>query len=163
MPSEWVMYLSVVAIGVLMIAGVTLTFNSISMNTIENTVEVGLNEVVNLVAKELKSVLELGMNADPISRIAINRTFSLPPDLSGHKYQVSFRVLPGANHWFIEAADVTDTDMGEVTYETVVSWRDVTLTNAAGTGLPLLESDNVQHHINFFSAEGSITFRIFIW
>ncbi|MHA1185572.1 MAG: hypothetical protein ACTSSK_01655 [Candidatus Heimdallarchaeota archaeon] len=82
MASEWVMYLSVVAIGVLMIAGVTLTFNSISMNTIENTVAVGLNEVVNTVAKEIKTVLELGMNADPLSRIAINRTFSLPFDFS---------------------------------------------------------------------------------
>lgn len=163
MASEWVMYLSVVAIGVLMIAGVTLTFNSININTIENTVEVGLNEVVNTVAKEIKTVLELGMNADPISRIAINRTFSLPFELSGHKYQVSFKVLPGANHWFIEAADITDTNIGEMTYETIVPWRNVTLTNAAGSGLPLLLSENYQHHINFFSAEGSLTFRIYIW
>ncbi|MHA1243218.1 MAG: hypothetical protein ACTSP7_01475 [Candidatus Heimdallarchaeota archaeon] len=163
MASEWVMYLSVVAIGVLMIAGVTLTFNSISMNTIENTVAVGLNEVVNTVAKEIKTVLELGMNADPLSRIAINRTFSLPFDFSGHKYQISFKVLPGANHWFIEAADITDENINEISYETIVPWRNVTLTNAAGTGLPLLLSENYQHHIDFFSAEGSESFRIYIW
>jgi hypothetical protein len=163
MASEWVMYLSVVAIGVLMIAGVTLTFNSININTIENTVEVGLNEVVNTVAKEIKSVLEMGMNADPISRIAINRTFSLPFDFSGHKYQVSFRVIPGANHWFIEAADTTDDNINEITYETIVPWRNVTLTNKAGTGLPILSSENFQHHIDFYSAAGSTAFRIYIW
>ena len=163
MASEWVMYLSVVAIGVLMIAGVTLTFNSINMNTIENTVEVGLNEVANTVAKEIKTVLELGMNADPLARIAINRTLSLPFELSGHKYQISFKVFPGANHWFIEAIDTTDTAAREITYETIIPWRNVTLTNAAGVGLPILDSSNYQHHINFFSAEGSVTFRIYIW
>jgi len=82
MASEWVMYISVVAIGVLAIAGVTLTFNAINTNTLENTIEVGLNEISTTIAEELKNILEIGLNTDPLTRVVINRTLNLPTDLS---------------------------------------------------------------------------------
>ena len=116
MASEWVMYISVAAIGILLIAGVTLTFNTINLNTIENTVEVGLNDVANTIANEIKDVLEFGLSelattADITTQIAINRTVVLPEDISGHDYEIVFKVFPGAKHWIIEAQDVTDTSM----------------------------------------------------
>ena len=163
MASEWVMYISVIAIGVIAIAGVTLTFNTINTNTIESTVEVGLNDVLNTVAEELKNVLELGLQTDPLTKVAINRTLSLPADISGHRYEVSFKVLPGAKHWFMEATDITDSSISDIPFETTVPWQDVTLVNKAGTGLPLLSSDSFQQHIDFIRAAGSNTFTIYIW
>ena len=162
MASEWVMYLSVLAIGVLTIAGVTITFNSINVNTIENTVEVGLNEVATEVAKELKDLLEFGLATDPLTRVMINRTMSLPTDIASHFYEIRFRVLPGTNHWFIEAYDVTDIDIPTIIYETALPWRNVTLSNAAGTGLPVLESQNLQHNLCFYRSEGTTTFRLYV-
>lgn len=163
MASEWIMYISVVAIGVVAIAGVTLTFNTINMNTIESTVEVGLNDVLNSIAEELKNVLELGMSTDPQTRVAINRTLSLPLDISGHHYEISFKVLPGAKHWFMEATDITDSSISEISFETTIPWQDVSLVNKAGTGLPLLSSNSFQQHIDFIRAAGSNTFTIYIW
>lgn len=163
MASEWVMYLSVIAIGVLAIAGVTLTFNTINLNTVENTVEVGLTEAIQTVAREIKSVLELGLNTEPLTRVAINRTLSLPTDLSGHEYQITFKVLPGAKNWIIEGVDITDTDSDEVPYETTIPWQSVSLTNEGGTGLPVIKSIDAQHHIDFIRATGSNTFTIYIW
>ncbi len=163
MASEWVMYISVIAIGVIAIAGVTMTFNMINTNTIESTVEVGLNDVLNTVAEELKNVLELGMGTDPQTRVAINRTLSLPIDISGHHYEISFKVLPGAKHWFMVAIDNSDASISEIPFETTVPWQDVSLVNKAGTGLPLLSSDSFQQHIDFIRAAGSNTFTIYIW
>ena len=60
------------------------------------------------------------------------------------------------------AIDRTDTNI-EVPFETTIPWRDVTLTNQDGTGIPILESVNNQHHIIFYRADGSNTFRIYIW
>lgn len=163
MASEWVMYLSVVAIGVLTIAGVTITFNTINLNTIENTIEVGLNEAIQTVSQELKSVLELGMNTDPLARVNINRTLNLPTDLSGHEYRITFRVLPGAKNWILEGIDTSDDTFDELSYETTLPWRDVTLSNKAGTGLPVINSYNNQHQISFVRAAGSDAFTIYIW
>lgn len=163
MASEWVMYISVIAIGVIAISGVTLTFNAININTIESTVEVGLNDVLNTVAEELKNVLELGMSTDPQTRVAINRTLSLPIGISGHHYEISFKVLPGAKHWFMVAIDSSDSSISEIPFETTIPWQDVSLVNKAGTGLPLLYSESFQQHIDFIRAAGSNTFTIYIW
>ena len=163
MASEWVMYISVVAIGVLAIAGVTLTFNAINTNTLENTVEVGLNEIVNTVAEELKNILEIGLNTDPLTRVVINRTLNLPTDLSGHSYEVHFRVLPGAKHWYVEAVDIDDPEVDNIPYETTIPWRNVTLSSAGGTGLPVIYSYETQHYMSFVRNEGSDAFRIIIW
>ena len=157
------MYISVIAIGVIAIAGVTLTFNTININTIESTVEVGLNDVLQTMAEELKNVLELGMSTDPQTRVAINRTLSLPVDISGHRYEVSFRALLGAKHWFMEATDITDSAVSTITLETTVPNQDVSIINKAGTGLPIIRSDSFQQHIDFIRAAGSNTFVIYIW
>lgn len=162
MASEWVMYISVVAIGVLAIAGVTLTFNTINLNTVENTVEVGLREISTTIANELKAVLELGANTDPLTRVEINRTLDLPRRIAGHEYEVNFLVFPGANHWFIEAVDTTDSTISEFIFETTVPWQGVSLSNKAGTGLPIISSSNYQHHIDFIRTAGSNSFTIYI-
>ena len=162
MASEWIMYISVVAIGVLAIAGVTLTFNAINTNTIEDTVEVGLNELANTISEEIKNVLELGLQQDPLTKVLINRTLNLPLDISGHDYQVTFRILPGANHWFIEAIDLNDEGVSEIVFETTIPWRDVTLVSASGSGLPVVTSSLDQHFVAFESNEGTEAFRIII-
>ncbi|MCF2143012.1 MAG: hypothetical protein ACTSXO_06310 [Candidatus Heimdallarchaeota archaeon] len=162
MPQEWVMYISVVAIGVLTIAGVTLTFNSINTTTLENTIEVGLNEVAFSVAQEIKNVLELGLQQDLTGRVIINRSLILPLDLSSHDYQITFRILPGANHWFIEASDLTDSNIQEVVFETTIPWRNVTLVSPSGLGLPVITSTLDQHYVAFQSLEGTEAFRIII-
>jgi hypothetical protein len=162
MASEWVMYLSVVAIGVLTIAGVSLTFTAINQNTIENTIEVGLNEVLNTVAEELKNVLELGLQSDPLTYVYINRSLVLPTDLSGHDYEVYFKVLPGAKHWFIEAQDIQDTDIPEKSFETSIPWNDVSLLAVDGLSLPVISSLYDQHFITFIRNQGTEAFRIII-
>lgn len=162
MASEWIMYISVVALGVLTIAGVTLTFNAINTNTLEDTVEVGLNEVVNTISEHIKNVLELGLQQDPLTEVIINRTLNLPTDISGHDYQITFRILPGANHWFINAIDVNDEGVSEILFETTIPWRDVTLVDADGSGLPVVTSSLEQHFVAFQSNEGTEAFRIII-
>jgi len=163
MASEWVMYISVVAIGVLAIAGVTITFNAINQSTLENTIEVELNEIATIIANELKDILELGLSMDPLTQVMINRSLSLPLDVSGHSYEVSFKVLSGAKHFFIEARDTSDQDVDAVQFETTVPWGNVTLSNVAGNGLPLITSGVLQHFISFQRAEGTDSFKIVIW
>ncbi len=163
MASEWVMYISVVAIGVLTIAGVTITFNAINQSTLENTIEVELNEVATIIANELKDILELGLSMDPLTQVMINRSLTLPFDVSGHSYEVSFTALPGAKHFFIEATDTSDQAIGSVQFETTVPWRNVTLSNVAGNGLPLITSGELQHFISFQRTEGTDSFKIVIW
>ncbi|HUT82039.1 MAG TPA: hypothetical protein VMZ29_12635 [Candidatus Bathyarchaeia archaeon] len=162
MASEWVMYLSVIAIGVLTIAGVTLTFNAINTNTLENTVEIGLNEIVSTVASELKNVLELGLQTDPLTAVTINRSLDLPSELSGHNYLVQFKILPSGKHWYIEAVD-TIQDNTVVIFETTLPWRDVSLTSPDGLSLPLIQSNvGDQHYVCFLRNEGTQAFRIII-
>ncbi len=163
MASEWVMYISVVAIGVLTIAGVTLSFNAINTNTLENTIEIGLTEVVNTISEELKNVLELGLQTDPLTRVNINRSLDIPLQLSGHEYEVYFKILVGAKHWFIEAKDISNTDMDEILFETTIPWQDVTLTSVGGIGLPVISSLYDQHFICFVRNEGTESFRIIVW
>ncbi|NHK32971.1 MAG: hypothetical protein FK730_16610 [Asgard group archaeon] len=162
MASEWIMYISVIAIGVLTIAGVTLSFNAINTTTLENTVEVGLKEVVNTIAEELKNVLELGLQMDPLTRVNINRSLDLPLALSGHEYEVYFKIFVGAKHWFIEANDLSNDDL-EVVFETTIPWQDVTLTSVGGIGLPVISSLYDQHFISFVRSEGTESFRIIVW
>ncbi|NHJ47571.1 MAG: hypothetical protein FK733_07275 [Asgard group archaeon] len=163
MASEWIMYLSIVSIGVLTIAGVSLTFNAINVNTIENTVEIGLNEIVNTIAEELKYVLELGLQSDPLTRVNINRSLELPTDLSGYEYEVDFKILPGAKHWYIEAKVLSDADISEIEYETTIPWQDVTLTSTDGFGLPIISSLHDQHFVSFIRNQGTEAFRIIVW
>ncbi|TFF85281.1 hypothetical protein EU523_00080 [Candidatus Heimdallarchaeota archaeon] len=162
MASEWVMYLSVLALGVLTIAGVSLSFEVMNLRVTENTVEVGLSETTSFIAKELKSVLELGMMNDPLTLVQINRSFSLPSDLAGHQYEIHFKVLPNSNHWFIEGEDTTDSKTEIVEYETTIPWRNVTLYNDQGTGLPIIRSSSFQHYVKFIRASGTSSIRIYI-
>jgi hypothetical protein len=157
------MYISVLAIGILAIAGVTVTFNRINLSTVESTVEAGLQEVAATVATELKNVLELGLNTDPQTKVMINRTLTLPRDLSGHQYTIQFTILPNYNHYIIVATDITDSLVDEVSFETTIPWTDVSLTNQEGTGIPILRSNNLQHHLNFLRTEGSTLYKILIW
>ncbi|MBK5112355.1 MAG: hypothetical protein KGD59_10420 [Candidatus Heimdallarchaeota archaeon] len=163
MASEWVMYISVIAIGVLTIAGVTITFNAINQSTLENTIEVELNEVATTIASELKDMLELGLSMDPLTQVMINRSLSLPYDVSGHSYEVTFIALPGAKHFFIKAVDTSDQDVSTIQFETTIPWRNVTLSNVAGTGLPQITSGVLQHFISFQRTEGTDSFKIVIW
>jgi hypothetical protein len=163
MANEWIMYLSIVSIGVLTIAGVSLTFNAINVNTVENTVEIGLNEVINTVAEELKYVLELGLQSDPLTRVYINRSLELPTDLSGYEYQVTFKILPYANHWFIEAEVLSDDDIEPIEFETTIPWQDVSLTSSDGLGLPVISSLYDQHFVSFVRNQGTEAFRIMVW
>ncbi|NHJ84310.1 MAG: hypothetical protein FK734_02535 [Asgard group archaeon] len=162
MASEWVMYIAVIAIGVLTIAGVTLTFNAININTLEDTVEIGLNEVVNTVAKEVKNILEIGLDTDPLTRVSITKSLNIPNAISGHQFQITFRVFPGANHWFIEASDITDPELTDILYETTLPWTNVTLSNLAGNGIPVIYSYNTEHFITFLRSEGTDIFKIII-
>ncbi|MHA1212067.1 MAG: hypothetical protein ACTSSH_06365 [Candidatus Heimdallarchaeota archaeon] len=163
MASEWVMYLSVIALGVLTIAGVTITFNAISNSTLENTVEVGLNEVVSTVAQELKGVLELGLQSDPLTAVTINRTLDLPDDLVGHDYEVYFKIYPSSKHWFIQAVDITSDKTSEILFETTLPWADVTIQSPGSLSLPILSStSDLQHYICFFRIEGAQAFSIII-
>ncbi|TET32240.1 MAG: hypothetical protein E3J70_01220 [Candidatus Heimdallarchaeota archaeon] len=163
MASEWVMYISVVSIGVLAIAGVTITFNAINQSTLENTIEVELNEIAITIANELKELLELGLSMDPFTQVMINRSLTLPFDVSGHSYEVSFIAIPDAKHFFIEAIDTSDQAVGTVQFETTIPWRNVTLSNVAGNGLPLITSGELQHFISFQRTEGTDSFKIVIW
>ncbi len=163
MASEWVMYISVIAIGVLTIAGVTITFNTINQATLENTIEVELNEIATTIATELKDLLEFGLSMDPLTYIMLNRSLSLPYDVKGHSYEVSFTALPGAKHYFIRAADTTDQGVGEIQFETTIPWRNVTLSGVAGIGLPVITGGEFQHFISFQRAEGTDSFKIVIW
>ena len=160
MASECVMYISVISIGVLLIAGVSLTFNAITNNTLENTVEAGLDEIVNIIYMELKNVLELGMQMDPLTRVVLNRSLDLPRDIAGHFYTINFKVLPGAKHWFIEAVDLNDRTINPIIYESTIPWRNVTLVSGTGTGLPTINSNEAQHYLCFQRSEGTETFRI---
>ncbi|MHA1220207.1 MAG: hypothetical protein ACTSQB_00570, partial [Candidatus Heimdallarchaeota archaeon] len=103
--------------------------------TLENTVEVGLNEVVSTVAQELKGVLELGLQSDPLTAVTINRTLDLPDDLVGHDYEVYFKIYPSSKHWFIQAVDITSDKTSEI---------------------------DLQHYICFFRIEGAQAFSIII-
>lgn len=163
MASEWVMYISVLGLGVLLIAGVTLTFNNLNNNTIENNIEIGLLEINSLIAKELKTIFELGVNSDPNTPVTINRTLSLPTDLSGHQYRIEFTITGDANHWIIVGSDITDNQVDEVRLETSLAWRSVSLFNKKGTGLPTIQSNNFQHYLSFIRTAGTSIYKIYIW
>jgi hypothetical protein len=99
---------------------------------------------------------------DPLTRVNINRSLDLPLALSNHEYEVYFKILVGAKHWFIEAKDLSNDDL-VVGFETTIPWQDVTLTSIGGIGLPIVSSSYDQHFICFERNEGTESFRIIIW
>lgn len=159
MASEWVMYLAIIGIGVVTIAGVTSTFDLMNLNVADSTVEVGLQEVASIVAKEMKKVYELGLSTDPLTEVTITQILNLPTDIAGRQYVIEFSRRIGSNNLYLKAIDLESPL--EIIYETTLP-RDIILESPTGELDPPIRSANYQHFLSFQRTGGSSVYRIII-
>ncbi len=90
MPSEYIMYLSILLVGTLAIAGISVTMMAIN-NTMEETAfETNLENILQNLAETIHNLVNEGQNQITLGALSITmqRPLSLPEEVQGEPYLI---------------------------------------------------------------------------
>ncbi|MHA1865679.1 MAG: hypothetical protein ACTSVB_07430 [Candidatus Heimdallarchaeaceae archaeon] len=113
MPSEYVMYLSIIMIGSLAIAGISATMVSLN-NSLENrAIETSLEQILQKVANSILDLKQMGDKKiqQGATDFKIQLSLSLPNDVQEEEYVITYLLPESATEYLLYAYLAEDEDV----------------------------------------------------
>ena len=90
MPSEYIMYLSILLVGTLAIAGISVTMMAINNTMEETAIETSMENILQNIAETIHNLINEGQNQIYLGALTITmqRPISLPEEIHGESYEI---------------------------------------------------------------------------
>ncbi len=129
MPSEYIMYLSILLVGTLAIAGIAVTMIAINNTMEEAALKTNMENILQNMAETIHNLLNEGQNQINLGAISINmqRPLTLPQEIQNEAYEIE--VLSSENTYSLKATVIKNEDI----FVTVSLFIDPVVLTISGT------------------------------